>query len=199
MPAAAAIPTSASAARRAGASPSIAQGPARSASGCPSPTATPPIATGRTAGPAPSAPGEVVLEPGLPEGIELVSRRLVADLRVFAPELRAHARGRAVVEGGELLDHPLDAEPLGRRRPVLAGVADPGRALGDPPDQRVAQPVEAGGLHPARESQALVDDGRQPAVRAGGARQHEEHFVAVAGGGEAPRLVAGVLVRAGRD
>src|SRR5581483_534317 len=125
MPAAAAIPTSASAARRAGASPSMAQGPARSASGCPSPTATPPIATGRTAGAAPSAAGEVVLEPGLPDGIELVPRRLAADVRVLAPELRAHARGRALVEGGELLDDPLDAEPLVRRRSVLAGIVDP--------------------------------------------------------------------------
>ena len=58
--------------------------------------------------------------------------------------------------------------------------------------------------------------GSRPAGRAGGsprhslvtasmpsprpaAREHEEHLVPVAGGGEAPRLVAGVLVGAGRD
>src|SRR5262245_44516225 len=109
------MPTRVSAVRRAWASLSIAQGPASSASGCPPPIRSGPTGTTRiaTAGApgARSAADEVVLEAGLADPIELVARGLLADLRVLASELGAHALGGRLVELGQLFDHALDAQP----------------------------------------------------------------------------------------
>src|SRR5262245_31174704 len=197
------MPIRVSAVRSAWASLSMAQGPASSASGCPPPIRTEP--TGTTRVPTPGAPArrsaadEVVLEPGLADPIELVARGLLTDLRVLPSELGATPLRRPLVLLGQLLDHALYAEPLRRGGAALADLVDPRRLGSHEPDAGVADAVEARRLHGTGQRETLVHHGLDSLAAAGGAREHEEDLVAVAGGGEALRLVAGVLVRTRGD
>src|SRR5262249_53084986 len=106
---------------------------------------------------------------------------------------------RPLVLLGELFDHTLDAEPLRRGRAALAHLVDPRRLLGHGPDAGVADPVEARWLHGAGEPETLLRHGLKPLAPRGGPREPAKPLVAVAGGGEALRLVARVLVSARRD